>query len=98
MISLETLRAALYSDQPYTKLDELVRAELAAGRLTKQIRAELLAHDTTLRPALEENEAGDEPIRDIIDALAGFCPARYAYHNPPVLPSEEEIAGLPRLG
>src|SRR3954451_13358357 len=83
MISLDALRAALYADQPDTKLDELVRAELSAGRLTKQIRAELLTHDAALRPALDENEAGDEALRDTIDALAGFCPAKYAYTDPP---------------
>lgn len=96
MITLDTLRAALFSSQPYAQLDELVRGELAVGRLTKQIRAELLTLEQPLRPALDDHEDADNALRDTIDALAGFCPAKYAYHNPPILPTEEEIAALPR--
>jgi hypothetical protein len=84
MISLDALRAALLSKQPYTELDQLVRAELSAGRSTKQVRAELLGLEGVVRSLLDENENADDAMRDTIDALVGFCPAKYAYHDPPL--------------
>lgn len=96
MIDLDALRTALHSSQPASELDRLVRAELAAGRLTKQVRSELIGLEDKVWGEIEGNEAAEDALRDTIDALAGFCPAKYAYHNPPVLPTEEEIAELPR--
>ena len=96
MLTLDSLRISLISDQPYSKLDELVRAELSAGRLTKQIRVELLELEDAVRALPGFSQQAEEAIRDTIDALAGFCSPKHAYHNPPVLPSEDEIALLPR--
>jgi hypothetical protein len=96
MITHDTLRTAALSDQPWTELDKLVRAELAAGRLTKAIYDEILSLDQTLREEPDYTENAEEAIGDTLDALVGFCRADRAYKNPPVLPSEDEIAKLPR--
>lgn len=96
MLTLDTLQSSLLSDQPYSKLDDLVRAELSSGRLTKQIRAELLEMEDAVRATPGFSEEAEEAIRDTIDALAGLCSPKHAYKNPPVLPTEEEIALLPR--
>lgn len=96
MITLDTLRAAALSAQPWTELDRLVRAELAAGRLTKTIADEILALADAVSESPGFTEDADEAIGDTVDALIGFCSADCAYRNPPVLPSEKEIAALPR--
>lgn len=96
MITLDALRSALLSDQPHTKLDELVRAELAAGRLTQEIYKELDALEESVRATPGFGDDADEALRDTMDALNGFCPAEVAYKNSAVLPREEEIAMLPR--
>jgi len=96
MLTLDRLRISLLSDQPYSNLDELVRAELSVGRLTKQIRAELLELEDAVRAAPGFSQDAEEAIRDTIDALGGFCSPKHAYKNPPVLPSKEEIEQLTR--
>ena len=96
MIHLDDLRAALLSDQPHTRLDDLVRSELAAGRLTRQIYDELLTLADAVRATPGFNEDAEEAFGDTLDVLIGFCRPEFAYKNPPVLPSEEEIAKLPR--
>ncbi|QEL13725.1 hypothetical protein [Limnoglobus roseus] len=95
MIALDKLRSALVSPQPWSALDRLVRAELSQGRLTRQIREELIGMEEQARDTPGFNDDSEEALHDIIDALAGICPAQYAYQNPPVLPTEEEIAELP---
>ncbi|HET6573981.1 MAG TPA: hypothetical protein VFG68_10295 [Fimbriiglobus sp.] len=96
MISIDAVRAAVLSDEPWTRLDELVRAELASGRTTKQIFDDLrgMAKEVRGTPGLSED--GEDAFGDTLDALVGFCSSRYAYKNPPSLPTEEEIATLPR--
>ena len=89
MITLDALRSALLSDQPYTRLDELVRAELAAGRRTRQIHDELYGLEDAVRATPGFSENAEEALRDTIDALIGFCPAKYAYNDPPAAPSED---------
>lgn len=96
MIALDALRSALVSPQPWDGLDRLVRAELSRGRLTKQIREELIRMEEQARDTPGFNDDAEEALHDTIDALAGICPAQYAYENPPVLPTQEEIEGLPR--
>ena len=96
MITLDAIRAAVLSDKPWSKLDDLVRAELAAGRKVKEILASINPLvDTVLEtPGLTED--GEEALLDTLDALNGNCRSDQCYRNPPVLPSEEEIAALPR--
>jgi hypothetical protein len=95
MISLDALRSALVSPQPWSELDRLVRVELAEGRLTNQIRDELLGMEEAARGTPGFNDDSEEAFHDTIDALEGNCAARYAYQNPPVLPTEGEVANLP---
>ena len=77
-------------------MDELVRAELAAGRLTRAIYDEIMSLQERVRETPGFTEDADDAIGDTLDALIGFCRADYAYKNPPVLPTEVEIATLPR--
>ena len=81
MITLDTLRTVLLSDQPYTKLDALVRSELSSGRRTRDIHDELHGMEDAVRQTPGFGEAAEDALRDTIDALAGFCPAKYAYHD-----------------
>ena len=96
MISIDAVRAAVLSDEPWTRLDELVRAELASGRTTKQIFDDLRSLTKEVRGTPGLSEDGEDALGDTLDALVGFCSSRYAYKNPPSLPTEEEIATLPR--
>lgn len=97
-MTLETVRAAALATDPYTRMDELVRAELSAGRSVRQItKAYLpLLDDALETPGLTED--GEEALRGTLDALTGDCHKDCQYRDPPNphLPSEEEIVELPR--
>lgn len=92
MIPFDTVREALLSSQPWTGMDQVVRAELAAGRLTHQIKDELLGLEDTLRQVPGFNEQSEDAFLDTIDLLVGFCPAGREYQNAVVVPREEEAA------
>src|SRR4051812_5864909 len=98
MISLEAARAAVLSDQPWSRLDELVRAEMAAGRKVREIFDDLnrIADEVWDTPGLSED--GYDALGDTLDALTGNCHQDCCYYDPPnnTLPTEEEIAKLPR--
>jgi hypothetical protein len=98
MITLETVRAAVLSQEPWARLDELVRTEMAAGQKTKQIFEVLMemANDIDDTPGLSED--GKDAFGDALDALTGMCHPDCQYKDPPntTLPAEEEIAKLPR--
>jgi len=96
MIAIDAVHDALRSPQAWSALDELVRTELAAGRLTDHIHDELAATLDEVRAAPDHDEDREEPLLDTLDRLNGFCRADIAYQNPPVLPTEDEIAKLPR--
>ncbi len=96
MISIDTIRSAVLSDQPWARLDEIVRAELAAGRTTRKIFDELWSISNEVQDTPGLSEDGEDALGDTLDALNGFCSSRDAYKNPPILPSEDEIAELPR--
>lgn len=96
MISIDAVRAAVLSDQPWTRLDELVRTELAAGRTTRQIFDDLRELSTDVRGTSGLSDDGEDAFGDTLDALIGFCPAKYAYHDPSVLPNNGDArAGQP---
>ena len=86
------------SADPYTELDQLIRAELSAGRTVRQITKEFLPilNDALEMPGLTED--GEESLRGTLDALTGDCHRDCQYNDPPnaSLPAEEEIAELPR--
>lgn len=98
MISLDTVRTAVLSDQPWTRLDELVRAEMAAGRKVKEIAGDFarMLDEVWDTPGLSED--GHDAFGDTLDALMGNCHRDHCYYDPPntTLPTEEEIAALPR--
>jgi hypothetical protein len=98
MLTLDAVRAAVLSDQPWKRLDELVRAELAAGRKTRQVYEDLMgmADEVDATPGLSEN--GSDAFGDTLDALTGMCHRDCQYKDPPnnILPAAEEVAKLPR--
>lgn len=98
MLTLDAVRAAVLSDQPWTRLDELVRAEQAAGRKVKEIYSDLASMADEIDQTSGLSEDGSDAFGDTLDALTGYCREEYAYKDPPntTLPSEEEIAKLPR--
>jgi len=94
MLTLDTVRAAVLSDQPWNRLDELVRAEQAAGRKVKEIYGDLmsLADEIDATPNLTED--GSDAFGDTLDALTGMCHPSCQYKDPPnvTLPREERHA------
>jgi hypothetical protein len=97
MITLEAIRAAVLSELPWEKLDDLVRAEMAAGRRVKDIAKDFaaLAEGVWSTPDLPED--GQDAFGDTYDALIGNCHRSQWYEDPPntSLPTEEEISQLP---
>jgi hypothetical protein len=83
MISLDTLRPALLSANPYAEIDRLVRAELAAGRTTGQIFDDLnpLVDEARAIPGMTED--GEEALFGALDALTGDCHPDCQYKDPP---------------
>jgi hypothetical protein len=98
MISLDAVRAAVLSDMPWSRLDEIVRAEMAAGRKVKEIFNDLNAMLDEVRSTPGLSEDGDDAILDTLDALSGNCHPECCYYDPPstTLPTEEVISKLPR--
>jgi hypothetical protein len=94
MITLETLRSALLSKDPYEEIDRLVREELDAGRTTKQVFNEInpMLHEARRTPGLSED--GEEALFGVLDALTGNCLSDQCYQDPPKnsLPPIGEIA------
>lgn len=97
MIGVEAVRAAILSELPWEKLDELVRTEMATGRRVKDIAAEFaaMANDVWDTPGLPEG--GQDAFGDTYDALTGNCHREQCYEDPPdtTLPIEEEVTQLP---
>jgi len=83
MISFDAIRAAVLSELPWTRLDELVRADLAEGRSTKELFDELRALSKEIPRIEGVTPDGIDAFGDTLDALVGFCPADYAYENVP---------------
>jgi hypothetical protein len=94
MITLDAVRAAILADLPWTRLDELVRAELAAGRTTKDVFATLMgmADEVWSTPGLSED--GEDAFGDTLDALTGDCHPDCRYKDPPnpARPTENGVA------
>jgi hypothetical protein len=83
MMTLDTVRAAVLSDQPWSRLDSLVRAEMALGRKTNQIYEALvgMAGEIDNTPGLTED--GSDAFGDTLDALTGMCHPDCQYKDPP---------------
>jgi hypothetical protein len=85
MITLDAVRAAVLADEPYARMDELVRAEMAAGRRVNDIFESLrpLADDVLETPSLSAD--GEEAFLGTLDALTGMCHTDCQYSDPPDL-------------
>jgi hypothetical protein len=83
MISLETLRPALLSADPYAEIDRLVRAELDAGRTTRQVFSELHPLTDAARTWVGMTQDGEEALFGALDALTGNCHPDCQYRDPP---------------
>lgn len=100
MMTVEQIRHAALTQQPWSRLDEIVRAEMATARKVKDIAHEYQEIALALHSD-EENELpedSDDALMDTLDALRGTTHSKDCYRDPPniSLPSEEEIAALPR--
>jgi hypothetical protein len=83
MISLEALRTALLSADPYAEIDRLVRAELAAGRSTRQLFDELYPLADAARSTPGATKDSEEALFGALDALTGNCHPDCQYTDPP---------------
>ncbi|HKB01581.1 MAG TPA: hypothetical protein VKD90_05145 [Gemmataceae bacterium] len=83
MISLNTLRPALLAADPYAEIDRLVRAELQAGRTTRQVFDDLnpLVDEARATPGMTVD--GEEALFGALDALTGDCHPDCQYKDPP---------------
>lgn len=86
MITLDTLRAALTAD-PFAGIDALIRSELAAGRTTADVHAELfpLVRSARRTPGLTEDAS--EALLGALDALNGNCHPDCRYSDRAVPPA-----------
>src|SRR5438094_284688 len=83
MIDLDAIRAAMLASDPFTQLDRLVRAEIAAGWKVKDIFDAInpLVDHVLDTPGLTDN--GEEAFLGTLDALTGNCRADQCYYDPP---------------
>lgn len=83
MIPLAAVRAAALSAMPWDRLDELVRAELAAGRKVAEIADVFITMVDAVcyTPGLSED--GSDAFGDTIDALTGNCHSDYCHTDFP---------------
>lgn len=96
MITIDSIRAAIVAADPYAEMDRVVQGELAAGRLVKDVFEDIRPHVEQLLDMPGMTEDGEEAFLGTLDALTGNCRADLVYRNPPSLPTEDEIAKLPR--
>lgn len=84
MMTLDVVRGAVLSADPYDRMDGLVRAELAAGRSVDSLIAELnpLVDDALDTPGLTRD--GREAFLGTLDRLTGDCVPEQHYHDLPV--------------
>jgi RNA polymerase sigma-70 factor, ECF subfamily len=83
MLTLDAIRAAVLSDQPWKRLDELVRAEQAAGRKVKEIYADLMGMADQIDATPNLSEEGSDAFGDTLDALTGYCHRDCQYKDSP---------------
>jgi hypothetical protein len=89
MIAFDAVRSALLSDQPWSRMDDLVRAELASGRTTAEIYATLHEMADQVAGIAALSEDGEDAFGDTLDALLGNChpDCRYQDASPNTHPS-----------
>ncbi len=83
MMTIEQLRAALHSPDPTAALDDLIRAELAAGWTTGELYQALLPLVRTVRKESPLPTDVDEALLGTLDALIGHCNPDECYQDLP---------------
>ncbi len=83
MITLDAIRTAVLAADPYMRMDELVRAELAAGRKVREVFDAVgpLVDAVLDTPGLTAD--GEEAFLGALDALTGGCHPDSNYTDPP---------------
>ena len=99
VITFASIRNAVLSTDPFTRMDCLVQTELNSGQKVVQVFDEIkLFVDQTLDlPDLTED--AEEAFLGTLDALSGNCRTEQCYRDAPISlhSTEEEIAKLPRF-
>ena len=83
MMTLDAVRDALLSERPWPRFDTLIRAELAAGRTTKEIYATLDGMADEVDDTTGLTDDGSDAFGDALDALTGMCHRDSRYIDPP---------------
>lgn len=85
-MTLETIRTALATADPYEEMERLVLAEMASGRKVLEIfeAINLMLHEVLETPGLSED--GEEAILGTMDKLTGDCLESQCYRDLPVGP------------
>jgi len=99
MISIGVVREAVLSDQPWSRLDKIVRAEMDAGRKVDSIAEDFVGIRSEVWETPGIGEDGEDAFGDTLDALTGNCSPKCRYTDPPnmSLPNQEEILSLPKI-
>jgi hypothetical protein len=99
MMTLDGVRAAILSAEPFAEMDRLVRSELGAGRTTGQLVDDLrpIIDDALDTPGLTDD--GEEAFLSVLDALTENCRPDQWYSDPPdAPPTAEGTSGNRRPG
>ena len=80
-MTLTEIREAVTAADPAAALDRLIRRDLALGRPTAAIHAELLPLVRAVRTATPPSEDVDEILLGTLDALTGDCNPDECYHD-----------------
>lgn len=83
MINLDSIRDAVLSSDPYTRMDTIIRSEMAAGRKVREIFDEINPHVDAVLDTPGLTEEGEEAFLGTLDALTGDCHRNCQYYDPP---------------
>jgi len=83
MITLEAVRAAVLSDVPWSRLDDLVRGELAAGRRVNDVFDAFHPFTDAVLDTPGLTPDGEDAFGDTLDALTGNCHSDHCYADTP---------------
>ena len=86
MISIQSLRAAVFASDPYNEMHDLVRNEMRAGLKVKEVLDSInpLVAEALDLPDLSED--GEEALLGTLDALTGNCHRDCQYKDLPETP------------
>lgn len=84
MMTFDDVKSALAAADPHAAMDRLVRGELARGRRTADVFAELFPHAKAARATLGLSKDATAALIGTLDALTGDCDPDQCYQDPPV--------------